>query len=330
MWCAHCKADVATDVSPDNRRVRCTTCSADLATAVTGNPTGIARDARELLARWSHSDLLDPFGPIAGLRPRAEIEPVAAPAIPAPESPEPLENTPKQTTPEVTSAAEPKSTSAPRRIRLDDAPAPRQNEGVDAPATQQDAPCEAVAEDREKPLREPAEAPTRRHVPLPLRSARRVHRPHRTENRAPHFPVAASPPPRSESQPTRTNAESILGHLIAYLGVMGLTIGGILIVWSYFGGPEGYAPTGWFITTIGQMLLFLGVVTLVSKGLEQTTIEVTRRVDHLGEQLLRVEQVVQDRTLQGPHIPPERFARSDDVTDTKSSTPKPQGRSAIR
>ena len=62
-----------------------------------------------------------------------------------------------------------------------------------------------------------------------------------------------------------------------------------MVLVGYLGGPTHYAPTGWFTTTIGQMLLFLGVVTLVSAGMEQTTLEVTRRVDALGEQLGRLE-----------------------------------------
>jgi len=38
------------------------------------------------------------------------------------------------------------------------------------------------------------------------------------------------------------------------------------------------------------MLLFLGVVTLVSGGMEQTTDEVARRIDQLGEKILHIEQ----------------------------------------
>jgi hypothetical protein len=38
------------------------------------------------------------------------------------------------------------------------------------------------------------------------------------------------------------------------------------------------------------MLLFLGVVTLVSAGMEQTTHEVARRIETLGQRLVRIEQ----------------------------------------
>jgi hypothetical protein len=83
---------------------------------------------------------------------------------------------------------------------------------------------------------------------------------------------------------------TLVGQLFAYFGVGGLTIGTVLVLVGYFGGPANYATTGWLITTAGQMLLFLGVVTLVSGGMEQTTQEVARRIDTLGERLVRIEQ----------------------------------------
>jgi len=63
-----------------------------------------------------------------------------------------------------------------------------------------------------------------------------------------------------------------------------------MVLVSYFGGQPQHAPTGWLITTAGQMLLFLGVVTLVSGGMEQTTQEVARQIDTLSEKILRIEQ----------------------------------------
>jgi hypothetical protein len=83
---------------------------------------------------------------------------------------------------------------------------------------------------------------------------------------------------------------ALAGQLFAYVGVAGLTVGTVLVLMGYFGGPASYATTGWLITTAGQMLLFLGVVTLVSGGMEQTTQEVARRIDTIGERLVRIEQ----------------------------------------
>ena len=76
--------------------------------------------------------------------------------------------------------------------------------------------------------------------------------------------------------------ESIFGQLLAYLGVGLLTIGTALVVWGYFGGEavQAYQSTGWLVSTAGQMLLFLGVVTLVSGGMQQTTHEVAQRASN--------------------------------------------------
>lgn len=91
-----------------------------------------------------------------------------------------------------------------------------------------------------------------------------------------------------------------LGQALAYMGILGLTAGTSLVILGYFGGPAQYAPTGWLITTVGQMLLFLGVVTLVSAGMEQTTVEVkqtvdeslkelTAKLDDMGDRIIRIE-----------------------------------------
>jgi hypothetical protein len=87
----------------------------------------------------------------------------------------------------------------------------------------------------------------------------------------------------------KTSWIAVFGQLLAYLGAAVLTTGAGLVLFGYLGGPAHYAPTGWFTTTVGQMLLFLGVVTLVSAGMEQTTVEVAYRIDSLGEQLDRME-----------------------------------------
>lgn len=100
----------------------------------------------------------------------------------------------------------------------------------------------------------------------------------------------------------------IAGQVLAYSGVLALTLGTALVIWGYFGGPPDYAPTGWLIATGGQMLLFLGVVTLVAGGLEQTSRDVRVRVESLGERLIRIEQAATGHAIKGPHIPAAAFA----------------------
>ena len=84
----------------------------------------------------------------------------------------------------------------------------------------------------------------------------------------------------------------MIGQLCAYGGVAVLTLGTVMVLSGYFGGPTNYAPTGWLVAAVGQMLLFLGVVTLVSGGMEQTVDEVSWRIDHLAEQIMHLEQVI--------------------------------------
>ncbi|MGE3314186.1 MAG: hypothetical protein AB7O26_03645 [Planctomycetaceae bacterium] len=140
--------------------------------------------------------------------------------------------------------------------------------------------------------------------PEPQRAARspRIHQRHETPMPAPHFNVQSVI--QNEEKPA-TNWTSIAGQLLAYGGVAMLTVGSSLVLWGYFGGPETYAPTGWLITTAGQMLLFLGVVTLVSGGMEQTTDEVRRRIEYLGDRFVRFEQAAHH--LRGPYVPPQHY-----------------------
>ncbi len=106
------------------------------------------------------------------------------------------------------------------------------------------------------------------------------------------------------------NWTSAAGQLLAYAGVLGLTIGACMVVWSYYGGPATYAPTGWLIATAGQMLLFFGVVTLVSGGLEQTTEQVNKRIEQLGDHIIRIEQAA--REMNARSIPSAHFAHDRD------------------
>jgi hypothetical protein len=101
----------------------------------------------------------------------------------------------------------------------------------------------------------------------------------------PHFPLPQVPMPETNSKWV-----TLVGQVCAYFGVGGLTVGTVLVLMGYFGGPASYTTTGWLVATAGQMFLFLGVITLISGGMEQTTHEVARRIDTLGERLGRIEQ----------------------------------------
>ncbi len=116
---------------------------------------------------------------------------------------------------------------------------------------------------------------------------------------------------------TSNNWTATVGQMLAYVGVIGLTAGSCLVIWSFFGGPANYAPTGWLLTTAGQMLLFFGVVTLVSGGLDQTTEQVTKRIEQLGDHIIRIEQAAREFGLRGD-VPPNHFPRETNASIASS------------
>jgi hypothetical protein len=134
-----------------------------------------------------------------------------------------------------------------------------------------------------------------------------------TEMRGPHFSVAA---------PKRSSLTSLTGQFLAYIGVLGLTIGTAIVIYGHFGGYSEYTPTGWLVTTVAQMLLFLGVINLVSGGIEQNNHDVSHRINVLGEQLMRIEQVTES-AMRGPKIPVERYAgtaSADEVSEREMAS----------
>ncbi len=122
---------------------------------------------------------------------------------------------------------------------------------------------------------------------------------------------------RSESGSTGSWS-SMAGQFLSYVGVLGMTAGACSVVWSYFGGPANYAPMGWLLATAGQMLLFFGVVTLVSGGLEQTTEQVNKRIEQLGDHIIRIEQAAREISLRGA-VPPAHFGDDHDSPVTHRS-----------
>ncbi|MCC7420803.1 MAG: hypothetical protein IT428_10995 [Planctomycetaceae bacterium] len=411
MWCANCQADVAAEVSADNRHVRCATCSTVLDTPQTLRASARTREARELLERWSSGMVLDPYTPSVPVAApssagtASEAAPVAGSAAPttsptagsrrrtfrvdsphsgilgaasassSAESPaptsatsdeEPLPRPPSGNSPAPRTVVRPRplaaakdsappnagpSTSAELTedaeniadVRPDTLPLPPTAGRAPLAASREvDGQVEAVAAESEEsfeshaaPSAIPAPHIRRQRAPkIPAATpaaAAVSHRrhdnaetltgPRRTPNVRPRpesgtrtasghvlrfdDPQAPLAGPHLDPQafvsdaPRRSNSTSLAGQFLAYAGVLGMTIGTAMVLWGYFGGPEHFTPTGWLITTVGQMLLFLGVVTLVSGGMEQTTDEVARRIDHLGERLLRIEQTARESQWRG-------------------------------
>ena len=267
MWCAACRADVAAELSADNRRMLCARCQSELGTAagaVERPATGprlqdTERNARELLARWSTQHLLEPPisagpAPLIGANQSAPVEasvnkPVrrfdAAHSVPAPVMP----------------------------ASVASAETPRERDSADG----DEQPRERRRRNR---VRQPRLAPVG-HEPAPLAA------PPQEPSHDDLVRMAVQQPVTRHGNWTTT-----IGQLCAYGGVAVLTFGTVMVLSGYFGGPANYAPTGWLVAAVGQMLLFLGVVTLVSGGMEQTVDEVSWRIDHLAAQIMQLEQVI--------------------------------------
>ena len=137
-------------------------------------------------------------------------------------------------------------------------------------------------------------------------------------------PEAAAALPPGVTTNALTHSTSLWGQLLAYVGVLGLTAGGALIVWNGFGHAPLNTPTAWLIATGGQMLLLLGIVTLVSSGLEQNHEDINRQLRVLGEQLLRFEQGHAGATPVAPHGRSGQNASTPhDAQPATTSTTKP-------
>ncbi|MEX0717142.1 MAG: hypothetical protein WD066_11160 [Planctomycetaceae bacterium] len=308
MWCPNCQADVAAEVSADNQRVRCASCGSELSAVAPASSSEKTRHALELLERWSSNSLLDPYGPVPKSRPKRSDETTADEAAPRERKSVPSRR-PSKPHFRMDARHDPPFGKPPREKAAEIA-----TDDDETAATPRSA--RAIDEARIADERRAGDEPRARFDENAARGPR-VHAAHASAP-APHFDARSFAQPEP---PVKTNVATQAGQYLAYLGVGTLAVGTILVLWGYFGGPDGYAPTGWLIATAGQMLLFLGVVTLVSGGMDQTNHDVKTRIERLGEQLLRFEQTTRDHALRGPYIPAERYAEGerDDATTRRGA-----------
>jgi len=404
MWCAHCQADVATEISADGQSLKCTTCGHEIRRVFAPSLHPETQSARELLERWAREDQDEtPDTPGQETRPAAPgqeagpsaADPVAAvtpeatesapPALSEPERPVIRHQLPYKRAEELETdspSAEasdgssgirrgqaPKPFRPPVQLRLDAAhgagpflPAPRapfrsssNSTSSEAAATSGEQPVDPTAKSPIEPakpvlpeiarkpqfLKPPVDEPATEPVaqasggnaeqPPVERIAEASERPQPRRRLdaahkldvvpAPHLDMAPFIPPPRGARPGRS--EALWGQLLAYAGVGVLTVGTVLVLWGYFGSIESYASTGWLLSSAGQMLLFLGVVTLVSGGMQQTTHEVGTRIESLDGRIHRIEQSTH-QLLKGPHFArgkrrSRKSAGQSGTTDAKSA-----------
>ncbi|QDT37629.1 hypothetical protein [Stratiformator vulcanicus] len=351
MWCEDCQADVAAEYSPSDRILRCATCNASLESDRAGHGSS-TDEARSLLERWSGESLLEPpeFG---SKNPDAESQDAESDLGPAPENSHPAQDDHPAAEPhpptaevgrdevEANEQAEaphntlrgPKFASRARR-RSESGESQRVRRNLRTDAGHEDP---ESFEDSEFYEDETADVDHARSASYQNRRTV-LHGPHTSRrdrgrrqirideyedvrSEAPHFDTSNLP---ATSVPTSNRWAVTLGQVLAYSGTLGLTCGAALVIWSYFGGPAGYAPTGWIVMTAGQMMLFLGVVTLISGGMEQTSSDVRTRVEMLGDRLIRIEQAT-NHALRGPHTGSKQRKRrraTANVRQERSNRPK--------
>ncbi len=278
MWCPHCQADVAAEVSQDGQSLCCTACEGVIRQVFAPSLHPRTQSARELLERWASDDLLN--SEITDEPSDLPETPSTIPAVEETQDGPQVEEPPSEKTYRV-DAAHPHGLPAPN----EQVPRGIHHHGGSRSSSEQNT----------------------SHM------VRRNDETHGSIHK-PHFDVSAT----LRTAPKTGRGESLWGQLLAYAGVGVLTLGTVLVLWGHFGNIENYSSLGWLVATAGQMLLFLGVITLVSGGMQQTTHAVTERVEMIGEQISRIEQSTQ-ALLHGPHYDHVPSSSSRDVRATTSS-----------
>lgn len=288
MWCPACKADVAAELSADNRRMVCARCqtelgiaaSAALQSSVSSATDGMERDARALLARWSTQNVI-------------EAPSIRSSAFGTPNLPGEAQSLAGRISidPERTNVAATRVTDEkPARSAITSSTLAAFTEFEERAAPTQSQPMHDHPEPTERKS-EPAifSSPDLKSIPQRHPSGHGYSNDvsHHAHHESTHHP-----------QPPRSSVSAVVGQILAYLGVVVLTGGVVMAVFSFFGGPENMMPIGLLTAAGGQMVLFLGVVTLVSAGIERAASETIWRIDYLAEEVhhmgLAIEHVDQD------------------------------------
>jgi len=232
------------------------------------------KDPQELLARWASDEILDPYGPVLDKdsTPQSSASPIDyLGQITDPAVGEDLDGqfTMARTLPLTTDEL---TASTPTKRPL----APVVPESEKTPPTTELPPGTITAATL---------AQSKDNDPAPVNSDQTY-----ADTNTPAA-LQQELPPQSAAK-RGGGSLMVLGQILAYVGVLSLTIGSTFVLWGFFGDKPHYAPMGWLVLTAGQMLLFLGIVTIVSGGIEQTTSTVDIQFAAMNEHILRIEQAV--------------------------------------
>lgn len=272
MWCPQCQAEVAAEASASDWRLLCTTCGTEVRRQPDDSRTITPPPAIEA-GRISRNprELLARWAEEDATDPLGlprPVVPLATTSRPASTG----ERAPRATAP-------PELSSGLWGERTNAAAAPNAAPGEDSP------PSSASAN--------PEPSTARNRIRRPLRLAR-------------SGAIYAERSRADETSPGGERWLPLIGQMFAYLGVVTLFVGSVLVLLGYFGGIPAYAPTGWIIATAGQMLLFLGVVTLISAGLQQTSDAVREALERYSSRLDRLELLLEETVVDSDQAVPGR------------------------
>lgn len=309
MWCPSCRADVAAELSTDNRRMLCARCQSELglAAVATAQPshstsaprtTETERNARELLARWSAQNMLDVPAPSVGAgafaKPNGSVDlPITRTEL---RFDGPRQNVPSPSAAFLDAARTQRDVSGgPVEVALD-------GEHQDEPSGKKSraARLAKAAVSEVPPVVEQSNTSTHEEPSHDL---------HHDNHEAFH----------QHQHQHRPTFVMMAGQICAYAGVGLLTCGTVLGMWNYFGGPAHFLPMGWLTAAVGQLLLFLGVITLIRCGLDQTITEVGWRIDFLAESVHHMESALDEladehRSVHGKRSRPQSGSDEDGHT----------------
>ena len=333
MWCANCQADVAAEVTANEHRILCASCGSDLSNGTQTTITPQARQAQQILDRWSHQSMSVPASPAVSVSHSAEASLNPEPIPDAAAVSESNENlSPERVLDDAVS--QPDQTDAPVGEMADTAPAASAAvEQIEVPISdeadqaKQAAPSQSIETQHvDRPTNEESSSTTsdtqRESATLrfdaphmaPPRSNHgsisepNVQRPARRVVAQPVVPdtpvsdrVAAEHPPLfnvrnfdaqleiSRRQQRQAKWVASTAQFLTYCGIGGLTVGTSCVIWGYFGNVASYLPLGWLVLSFGQMLLFLGMVTMVSCSVEQSNTDLTRQLAEIQKHLARLQ-----------------------------------------
>jgi len=332
MWCEKCQTEVAAEVAADGS-VSCGTCGELLPGKNVTPPDDPLRSAQELLDRWSKEPLLEPLSAPPGkeashLSESEDSQKEEASEDSDEEAAEENQAEPPEVTEPIVELKPELPPEQKPKFRFDaahipDEPKPEQVEEPDSasePVAEESAAEKLVEEpvaniedeSQDVVLPESNESEPAEFQPQRVDAAQPV-----AMSSAPHIDIQKLIGERLAQEKRGINWLVLAGQWLSYLGVLGLTAGAALVVYGYFGGNVEMTPKGWMLTTAGQMLLLLGIVTLISGGLEQSNDEVNTRIELLGEQMLRFERDTKEHLLRGPKIPAAQYAEDAKPADSK-------------